>query len=111
MMPDDRAHPALAVEITVATARRLFPGTPNRIFWWAGHAHGAGVRMSFGTAYQVAAEYWATKAKAAQAARFSIMHRNAWKTRRAAAAAAAQDHFALVIRSEFEGLIGRTPPP
>lgn len=106
-MPDDRAHPALGIQISPANARRLFPGTPNKVFWWAGRAHGAGVRLSFGTAFRVATEYWTAEAKSAQASRFSIMHKSAWKARRAAAAEAGLIHLREAIDRELAALAGQ----
>lgn len=98
-MPD--AHPALAVEISIATARRLFPGTSYGTFWWHCRETSAGPRLTFGEAYRAAAQHWAGEAQAAQAARLSIMHRRAWAARRAAAAEAALANLQEVIAAEL----------
>jgi hypothetical protein len=102
-MPD-RTHPALANEISVSTARRLFPGTPNKVFWWAGRAHGVGVKLSFGTAYHVACAHWEAELKAARSARYSVAGHARWQARRATAAEAALAHLQIVIVAELAAL-------
>lgn len=98
-MPE--AHPALAIEISVTAACRLFPGTPALVFWWAGHARDAGVRLTFGAAYQAAVAHWAPLAKQAQSQRFAVLHRKSWSTRRAVAAEAALEHLVATIEAEL----------
>jgi hypothetical protein len=102
-MPD-RAHPALAVEISIATARRLFPGTSYGTFWWHCRETSAGPRLTFGEAYRAAAQHWAGEALAAQAARFSVTHRQTWKARRASAAKAGLAHLKKIINAELAAL-------
>lgn len=105
-MSDDD-HPALAVHISPTTACRLFPDTPASVFWWEGHAHGSGVRLTFGAAYRAASAFWGPRAKAAQSARFSITHRQVWAVRRAAAAEAALARLQEVIEAELAALTGQ----
>jgi hypothetical protein len=101
MMPD---HPALAVEISIATARRLFPGTSYGTFWWHCRETSAGPRLTFAEAYRAAAQHWAGEAQAAQSARFSVTHRRTWKTRKATAAEAALARFQAAIDAELAAL-------
>lgn len=103
-MPE-RAHPALGVEITIASARRLFPGTPAGVFWWACHATSAGERLTFFEAYRVAAEHWQSRAKAAQSARRSVAIFRHRKTRKKAAEEAGYAGLRAVIDFELATLM------
>ncbi|WP_151717549.1 hypothetical protein [Gemmobacter serpentinus] len=101
-------HTALAVLIDLPTAKRLFPGTPYGVF--LAHALPDGrrdPRLTFGAAFRAAAAYWEPRAKAAQAARFSVTHINVWKARKSIAAKAAVVHLQSVIRAEMAELTAR----
>lgn len=104
-MDDDAlVRRVLSVQITVVTARRLFPGVSRSELYAAAPHDGHGRRLSLRRAFEIARLQFETEAGQARAARATETRADALAARQAAAALPTLDHLAALIAHQGETL-------
>lgn len=105
-MDDDAlARRVLAVQITVGTARRLFPGVSRSGLYAESPHDGHARRLTLGRAFEIAQRQFETAAGQAQAARAAEDCSDALAARQAAVALPALNHLAGVVGAQGEALL------
>lgn len=95
----------LAVQITVGTARRLFPGVSRSALYAAAPHDGHARRLSLGAAFHIARQQFEAVAVEVRTAAADANRAGALADRRAAIAIPALDYLAAAIATESAALL------